>query len=335
MKKQLLTILTIAAFVFTASAQPWALNFDNTANGAEGQSVRLNELDDTTFAPLMLGATSYTLEAWVKPTSAVLSGDVIFSMRNTYRVTMWSNNRFYFTHKLGGNNTFVNSVDNALTPDVWQHIAVICDENDGANGSVKLYVNGVLVNAASSDALTLDTDANCDVFIGYASSSTHYPNMQAREIRFKNTAEPIANLNTTDVLANYTTDANTAVLFHFSEGIGIVTENAASGIDANLGFGGSRYPTWLDLSVLSVDNNNLIDFNLYPNPVTEKVFSIQANESIKNVQIFDVLGKSVKAVEVSERTTQLNIDVNNLSQGIYFVKTATDAGIGTQKIIIQ
>jgi len=345
MKKQLLTILTIVALAFTANAQPYALNFDGGIGpDAETQSIKYN--DDATTS-IMDGATDFTIEMWVKPTASTNSeihNKVMMKHWNLFALTMftdgstngYTNPRFYFTsyNSDASVKANVNTNGDVLTLGVWNHIAVICDS--GAN-TIKLYVNGVDVTndtETAADVIMAGGNANDNLYIGYGGSGT-YPAMQARGIRIKNVTETIGSLNTTDPLTSpYTTDANTAALFYFTEGTGIVTANAATGTNANFGFSSAHYPTWVD-AVLATEDNNLIDFSVYPNPISEKMFTIQANESIKNVQLFDMLGKSVKTVEVSERTTQLNIDVNNLSKGIYFVKTETDAGIGTQKIIIQ
>ena len=336
MKKQLLTILTITAFAFTAYAQPYALNFDGgVGTDAETQSIKY---DDDATTSIMDGATDYTIEMWVKPTNAAIHGKVLLKQWNLFALTMYqdANRRFYFTRydATGTATAFVNTNNDVLTIDEWNHIAVICDS--GAN-TIKLYVNGLDVTndtETAADVIMAGGNTNDNLYIGYGGTDT-YPAMQARGIRIKNVTETIGSLNTTDHSTSpYTTDANTAALFYFAEGSGIVTENEASGTNGNFGFASAHYPTWVD-AVLAIEDNNLIDFSVYPNPVTEKTFAINANESIKNVQIFDVLGKSVKAVEASERATQLHIDVNNLSKGIYFVKTETDAGIGTQKIIIQ
>lgn len=333
MKRLLQIAFTLALFTQVGNTQPWALNFDGGVN-ADTQSIKYSDDANT---DMMDGATSYTIEAWVKPNTLIDNGKVLLSLRDSFRITFWSNNRFYFTQKDGGVNEFFNSTDNALTPDVWQHIAVICDENDGANGSVKLYVNGVEVTASSYEAKALVGGAtNNDIFIGYGGGG--YPNMQAREIRIKNNAEAIGSLNTSNVASDYASDSNTAALFHFSEGSGLVTENAASGTNAVFGFSGAHYPTWVDLSgVLSINKNQTTSFRLFPNPANDSHFTIQANnnESIQDIELFDLLGKSVRKMAFGKNTLFTQISTENLTSGMYIVKIKTDVGIGTQKVLIN
>jgi len=337
MKRKLLFLLIIALFTqgnLLAQDSQYVLFFDQVT---ENQSVKYN--DDATTS-MMDGATDYTIEMWVLPTDNTQSGEVFLSMRNMFRLTFYTNNRFYFTHKdpnASTINTFYNVTNDALTLNQWNHIAVICNSTDGANGSIKLYVNGVDVSAQAYEAKALVGGAtNNDVFVGYGGGN--YPNMMAREIRIKKEAIDPATFHTSLTDPNYATDANTTVLFHFAEGSGTTTLNSASGVNANLGFAGAHYPTWVLLSnSLSVNNNKPITFNIYPNPVTDNHFMVQTqnNEILKNIEVTDVLGKVVSSINFDDDTTMFEVATDNLRKGIYLVKTVTNAGIGTQKLIIE
>jgi len=68
---------------------------------------------------------------------------------------------------------------------------------------------------------------------------------------------------------------------------------------------------------------------LFPNPVKSVLqISIQNNIAIKNVQVFDVLGKQLL------QTNEINqIDVSVLTNGLLFVKITTDKGIVVKKVV--
>jgi len=329
MIKKLLLGLTIAFTTLSVNAQSeYVLQFDNTT---ENQSIKYS--DDATTS-MMDGATDYTIEMWVKPNDNSVSSDVWVGMRNMARLTFWSNNRFYFTHKDNStgtvSNTFYNSVNDAITLNEWNHVAVVCNSTDGANGSIKLYVNGVDVTASAYDANPLvGGDANNDVFVSYGGGD--YSNMMAREVRIKKVAVDPADFNTNLSDDNYITDADTAVLFNFAEGTGLTTVNSASGIDANFGYGGSHYPTWVLLSetVASVQNNNLTDFSVYPNPANN-IVNIQSNDTVKNISIFNILGKMVY-----NQNDINSVNLSNFNSGIYLIKVETEKGIGTRKLVIK
>ena len=160
------------------------------------------------------------------------------------------------------------------------------------------------------------------------------------KVRVKNSAETLVSLQTSITDAAYTTDANTAILMNFNEGSGSTTLNEASGADAALEcYGGcAEIPTWETVAnTLSYNENNTTDFSIFPNPVNGDFFTIQArnNETIQEVELVNILGKSVKRIEFNTAVNSENININKLNAGIYIVKIKTDAGIGTQKIVIE
>ncbi|PQJ78702.1 T9SS type A sorting domain-containing protein [Polaribacter porphyrae] len=83
---------------------------------------------------------------------------------------------------------------------------------------------------------------------------------------------------------------------------------------------------------LSIENNELLGFSMYPNP-TNNVLNISAKGAIQNAEIFNVLGKRVKSFNVND--TKETLDVSDLASGIYLVKYAVDGSTGTAKFIKQ
>lgn len=72
--------------------------------------------------------------------------------------------------------------------------------------------------------------------------------------------------------------------------------------------------------------------NLYPNPVSNgKVYISSKNELDKEVIIFDVLGK--KALQTTISSRELNI--SNLSPGVYIIKINEGAATATRKLIVK
>jgi len=336
MKKRLLYLLTIALFTqsFMFAQDDYALEFD-------GANSRVQYPTDTSL-DLINGATDYTIEMWVKPTSTDIHSNVILKRWYQFAITLYqdANKRFYFTHYVnGGSSTYVNTVDNAINIDEWNHIAIVCNSSDN---SVKLYANGVDVTLGTQEALTLEAAPgdSANLYIGYGGAGT-VPFAYIDKVRIKKTAEDISSLNTSDVTDDsYVTDADTVVLFNLSEGSGTVTLNEASGINANLECAGecAELPTWVTVaSTLSYTDNNTTEFSIFPNPVNSEFFTIQArnNEIILEVELVDLLGKSVKRVEFNTPINSENISINKLNAGIYIVKIKTDAGFGTQKIVIE
>lgn len=80
----------------------------------------------------------------------------------------------------------------------------------------------------------------------------------------------------------------------------------------------------------SVGNNAALGFAMYPNPA-KNVLNISAKESISNVQMFNILGRSVKSFSVNNTSTSL--DVSDLSSGVYLVKYESAGKVGTAKFV--
>lgn len=67
-------------------------------------------------------------------------------------------------------------------------------------------------------------------------------------------------------------------------------------------------------STLDIQNHNLVDALIYPNPVSNGVLNIKNNlQGVKNIVIFDVLGKCVLETE----TLNSQINVSKLNTGLY------------------
>lgn len=72
--------------------------------------------------------------------------------------------------------------------------------------------------------------------------------------------------------------------------------------------------------------------SLYPNPVSNgKVYISTKNDLDKEIIIFDVLGKKVLQTMISSR----ELNVSNLSSGVYIIKINEREASATRKLIIR
>lgn len=81
--------------------------------------------------------------------------------------------------------------------------------------------------------------------------------------------------------------------------------------------------------VLGVDNYELMEVSIYPNPAKEKVH-IVSNNPISSVEVYDMLGKQVKTLK---NTREIN--VSDLNSGIYLLKIWLNKQVLTKKIVIE
>lgn len=88
-----------------------------------------------------------------------------------------------------------------------------------------------------------------------------------------------------------------------------------------------------DFSVaLSVADNVIEGFKIFPNPANSGVINITtANNSPKQVEIFDMLGKKVLAT----KTTNNNVNIASLHAGIYIVKVTENNVSATKRLIVK
>jgi ELWxxDGT repeat protein len=75
------------------------------------------------------------------------------------------------------------------------------------------------------------------------------------------------------------------------------------------------------------------DAQLYPNPASTAVNIVLDNELYESVQIVDLTGKTVLRTNIDNNITRLN--VSNLQNGVYLVRTIGKQGVKTQKLVIS
>lgn len=72
--------------------------------------------------------------------------------------------------------------------------------------------------------------------------------------------------------------------------------------------------------------------NLYPNPVSNgKVYITSKNDLDKEIIIFDVLGKKVLQTVISSK----ELNISNLSPGVYIIKINEGDASATRKLIVR
>jgi hypothetical protein len=93
--------------------------------------------------------------------------------------------------------------------------------------------------------------------------------------------------------------------------------------------------SFFDNATLSIVKNKAIaGFATYPNPVSKGTLTISsASNSLKNIPIFNLLGKQVLSSSFSG--VQSNVDVSSISAGIYILKVTEAGKTATTKLVIR
>ena len=72
---------------------------------------------------------------------------------------------------------------------------------------------------------------------------------------------------------------------------------------------------------------------VYPNPVTDGVFSVSSSKCLKEVSVYTIAGAMVESVDCEGNNVTVN--ATDLDKGVYFVKVETETGVYTSKIIVK
>ena len=76
-------------------------------------------------------------------------------------------------------------------------------------------------------------------------------------------------------------------------------------------------------------------FQIYPNPTNEKFFIKSSNQQIKNITLYNLIGKRIIA-QSNINTANLSVDVSELPHGTYLLSVESESGIQiTRKIIVH
>ena len=85
-------------------------------------------------------------------------------------------------------------------------------------------------------------------------------------------------------------------------------------------------------NVLNITNQTSTPkFNLYPNPVTDKLTIARKENTKATAEIYSILGQKLYACELKEDNT--TIDLADFQNGIYFVSLILDTGTKTYKVV--
>ncbi len=85
-------------------------------------------------------------------------------------------------------------------------------------------------------------------------------------------------------------------------------------------------------SQTAIDEATAAGFQMYPNPANEHIF-VCMKTRIETITIFDASGRAVKKIEPQQEKTQISI--NELSQGIYFIRVESATNSITEKLFIK
>ena len=235
----------------------------------------------------------------------------------------------------------------------WNGTAWVFDEdssettiNYNSDGTISAFINKAWNGSAwVDDSRTLYTyDANKRVIL--EDSQTWDGSVWASDYKLENTFDANGNIvvEKESYLENgaFVVASNEAIAFDLNEQMSAYAHpfKDKSGLDFLANSNGvvnkilsrtsdNYRTTYLyNGATASVKDVLLADFKTYPNPVKDILTIDNSNFRIKNLNVYNILGKRVLS------TTQNQLDFKNLNKGVYVLKIETEKGkIGTTKIV--
>lgn len=99
----------------------------------------------------------------------------------------------------------------------------------------------------------------------------------------------------------------------------------------------SRNLAWYENLIsenLSVNDNAMINFKIYPNP-SSQFLTIESLTKLKRIDLFDVNGKKIKSIKPKSLGNREFIDISYLPQGLVFIKIIDENGSSVTKKLIK
>ncbi|MBR9922670.1 MAG: T9SS type A sorting domain-containing protein [Bacteroidetes bacterium] len=137
-----------------------------------------------------------------------------------------------------------------------------------------------------------------------------------------------------------------------SEELGMARYASVLGINGDLevedystvGFGGDLVPAVaISIGTIESATENILSeenvINLFPNPAQDFLtidLDLVENHDRVNLYVMDVTGKLVQSLELENiRSQQIEMNLNNITSGTYFLQVVTENGVRTESFMVQ
>lgn len=126
---------------------------------------------------------------------------------------------------------------------------------------------------------------------------------------------------------------HTGVWYEYFSGDSMDVQDVASELNLSAG----EYQIWTDKNIqadkeIGRVKSPFLIIDIYPNPVEENI-TVSSNELISSYQITDSQGKIIDELSLNTPSSEVNVNVNSLPKGIYFIRVTTGSKIGLAKFI--
>jgi len=323
-----------------------AISLTSLTPGMYTVFVELVDISHQPIVPAVNATINFSIASYVTVTDlAALRADVIANGAGKY-YQVSSTPVISYARTTRNQKYIQDSTAGILIDDVSETISttmVAGDAISSLKGQTSLF-NGVLqISPLENSTVASTGNIITPQVVTTAQITANIETYESKLVQINN-----ASFSTADGLAVFVTNTNynlndgSDIIFRtmLSEAdyIGqVIPSGAANRVLLVAEFNGTAQVVARSLAdvTLSVDSfNSIKGFATYPNPVTSDNFTITSNSAEnKQVAIFNVLGE--KVVSTNFTGTKSDINVANLSSGIYILKVTKGKKSATSKLIIK
>lgn len=221
---------------------------------------------------------------------------------------------------------FVNITDFPPHSGTSTETLIITGATEGMNGFLyKVLVTGICGNAAVSDSAILNTaDEEIPVF-------TFCPADETIEEGVYNYTSPTAIDNCSDVAIELFSGLGSGSHFPVGQTTEVYKATDGSGNAETCSFTITATPV-TGIGKGAFENG----FKIHPNPASDNIFisSTSVNESVTLIMT-DQLGKTVKQWELEGKVSDVNLSLEGLQKGVYFITIFGSGKYFTEKILVK
>ena len=87
-----------------------------------------------------------------------------------------------------------------------------------------------------------------------------------------------------------------------------------------------------DTTNVNVEEMNLDDVKMYPNPANDRV-RIESNNTIQSLSLYGIKGEMMESHAVNSK--EIDLLLEGYSKGVYFIRLVTDEGVVTKKLVVR
>ncbi len=292
-------------------------------------------------------ANAFSVEVMIKP-SALTFSRVFFAQKdvnNFFTISLAATGTIYAYL----NNTASATTTASVSTSVWTQVTVT---KEAGTNAILIYFNGVL--QATVGGGSSSTGSDNVLTLGSRTNQAQFYNGNLDEVRVWDRVLTVAEIqnNMNCELATPIIQPGLVAYYQFNQGLdstnntGVTSLTDSSvtlsnGTLVNFTLTGAT-SNWLSGSIITTGNTCTLsttdfdvssNFKIYPNPAKSTITIDLLSIDNSNIEVFDINGRKVLSQKLNANSNNINID--NLSSGVYLFKVNSDQGSAISKVVKQ